>query len=355
MNSIIGPLLGVLCGIIFGVVLQRGRVCFNSAFRDLYLTKDNFMFKAGLFAVALSAIGFTAMAQFGLIKLAPSVLNWGGVIVGGLLFGMGMVLAGGCASGMTYRIGEGNTVSIVAGLVYGLSAWATGSGVLKPLTNWAANLNVVAANADPAFYNVANGGKIGPTFATLLNLNPWIPVLVFAVLIFVYLFATKTTRREGANMKWWVIGIALTLVNMLTYFLSAQYAKRQYGLGITAGWTNMLQAFTLSQSGAEKPPMFNFAGGIVLGVIIGAFIAAVVTKEFKWRVPKQGKYYAWAVLGGLMAGFGASFAKGCNIGHFLTGSSFVSVGDILATVMFILGNWLMVRILFGKPEPNIEA
>ncbi len=355
MNSLLGPILGIFCGLIFGVILQRGRICFNSAFRDLYLTRDNFMFKGGLLAVALSALGFTALAQFGLIKLAPSVLNWGGVIVGGLLFGVGMVLAGGCASGMTYRIGEGNTVSIVAGLVYGLSAWATGSGLFKPLTNWAANLNVVAANADPAYYNVANDGKIGPTVATLLNVNPWIPAIVFAVLIGLYLFGTKTTRREGANMKWWVIGIALTLVNMLTYVLSAQFAKRQYGLGITAGWTNILQAFTMSQNGADKPPVLNFAGGIVLGVILGAFLAAIVTKEFKWRVPKQGKYYAWAVAGGILTGIGASFAKGCNIGHFLTGSAFVSVGDILATLMFIVGNWTMARILFGKPEPNIEA
>jgi uncharacterized membrane protein YedE/YeeE len=355
MNTLIGPLLGILCGVIFGVILQRGRVCFNSAFRDLYLTKDNFMFKGGLLTVALSAISFTAMAQFGLIKLGPAILNWGGIIVGGLFFGMGMVLAGGCASGMTYRIGEGNTPSIVAGLVYGLSAWATSAGALKPLTNWASKLDLVAVNADPTYYNVAGGTKIGPTVATLLNVNPWIPAIGFAALIFIYLFATKTTRREGANMKWWVIGIALTLVNSLTYFLSAQYAKRQYGLGITAGWTNILQTFTLSQNGAEKPPMLNFAGGIVVGVIVGALIAAIVTKEFKWRAPKQGKYYAYAALGGLMAGFGAAFAKGCNIGHFLTGTSFVGIGDIIASIMFILGNWFMARILFGKPDPNIAA
>jgi hypothetical protein len=355
MNPSTGPLIGIFCGILFGVVLQRGRVCFNSAFRDLYLTKDNFMFKGVLFAVALSAISFTGMAQFDLIKLAPSVLNWGGIIVGGLFFGMGMVLAGGCASGLTYRIGEGNTVSIAAGLVFGLSAWATSSGLLKPLTTWAAKLDFTAINADPAYYNVGTGGKIGPTVATLLGVNPWVPAIVFAGLVFIYLFATKTTRREGANMQWWLIGIALAFVNSLTYYLSARFAKRQFGLSITAGWTNILQAFTLSQNGADRPPVLNFAGGIVLGVVLGAFLAAIVTKEFKWRVPKQGKYYALAVAGGLLAGFGAGFARGCNISHFLTGVSFVSIGDILATMMFILGNWLMTRLLFGKPEPNIKA
>ena len=351
----IGPLLGILCGIILGVILQRGRVCFNSAFRDLYLVKDNFMFKAGLLAIALTAIGFLAMAQFGLIKLAPSVLNWGGVIVGGLLFGMGIVLAGGCASGMSYRIGEGNTTSIVAGLVYGLSAWASGSGALKPLKAWAANLSVTMQNPDPVIYNTGEKVSIGPTLSSILNMNPWVVTLVFAAIIFAYLFLTKTTKREGANMQWWVIGIALTLVNMLTYYLSATFAKRQYGLGITAGWTNILQTWTLSQNGTETAPSLNFAGGIVVGVILGALVAALVKGEFKWRTPREGKYYAYAVLGGIMAGFGANFAAGCNIGHFLTGSSLLSVASLVASIFFILGNWIMSRIMFGAPDRDIKA
>ena len=354
MNALVAPLFGLLCGTIFGVILQRGRVCFNAAFRDLFFTGENSLFKAGLLTIALSALSFTGLAQLGLIKLAPSVLNWGGVIIGGLFFGMGIALAGGCASGMTYRIGEGNTVAIVAGLAYGLSAWSTSSGLLRPLTKWAANLDLAAINADPAYYNVGSGGKIGPTVATLMNLNPWIPAIVFAVLIFIYLFATKTTKRADVSMPWWAIGIALTLINSFTYVISARFANRQYGLGITSGWTNLLQAFTLSQNGADKPPVVNFAGGIVLGVILGAFLSALVTREFKWRLPKQGKTYALAALGGLMAGFGAAFAKGCSVGHFLTGTSFVSVGDILASLMFVLGNWLMIRLLIGKTTSIIE-
>lgn len=346
----LGPILGIVCGLLLGIVLQRGRVCFNSAFRDLYLTKDNFMFKAGILAIALTSIGFLLLAQLGLVKLNPAVLNWGGVVVGGLLFGMGMVLAGGCASGMTYRIGEGNTTSIVAGVAFGLSAWASGSGVLKPLKAWADGLKVVAQNADPAYYVSGEGTAIGPTLATIVKVNPWIPTLVFAGLLLLYVFCTKTTKREGANMKWWVIGVALTVVNMLTYVLSAKFAKRQYGLGITAGWTNILQTWTTTNSGAENAPKLNFAGGIVIGVILGALIMALVYKEFKWRVPKDGKYYAYAVLGGVMAGFGSNFASGCNIGHFLTGSSLLSISSIVASVFFILGNWTMTRILFGKPD-----
>lgn len=345
----IGALLGILCGALLGFVLQRGRVCFSSAFRDLYLAKDNYIFKAGLLAIALTAIGFMLLAQFGLIKLAPSALNWGGVIVGGYLFGVGMVLAGGCAGGMTSRIGEGSATHIVAGLVYGLSAWSASSGVLKPLKSWANGMKVIVKNVDPKFFVSGEGTAIGPSLTNMFNIDPWIPTLVFAAIILVYLFITKTTKREGASMKWWVIGLALTAINMLTYYLSAQFAKRQYGLGITAGWINILKTWTLANTDIETSSTLNFAGGIVIGVILGAFISALIRKEFKWRLPESGKDYAYAVLGGLLAGFGANFAGGCSIGHFLTGSSLLSLSSLLASLFFLFGNWTMTRIIYGSP------
>lgn len=335
-----GPVLGILCGIVFGVVLQRGRICFNSAFRDLRMSHDNFMFKAGLLTIAIMAIGHVALAQFGLIKMAPPGISFAAMAIGGLCFGMGMVLAGGCASGTTYRIGEGFTTSILAGLTYGVFAIATQRGFLSPITKALSGTWTMVPNPDPALYA---GEKIGPTIATALGISPWIAAIAFAALICVYLFATKTTKREGANMKWWAISIALSLVALLTYVVST-WTGRNYGLGITAGWNNFLTTIMDVES------KINFAGGIVIGVIIGAFIAAVATKEFKIRAPKQGKYYLYAVLGGILMGFGATLAKGCNIGHFITGNGLMSLGSLFASVMFIIGNWIMVRILFGKAE-----
>lgn len=163
------PVLGIVSGILFGIVLQRGRVCFNSAFRDLSMTKDNFMFKAGLFAIALSSVAYLALAQFGLIKLAPPAFNWIALIVGGLCFGVGMVLAGGCASGTTYRVGEGFTTSWLAALVFAVFALATNNGFLKPITEALSKSWITIPNPNIAIYA---GEKIGPTIASLLKINP---------------------------------------------------------------------------------------------------------------------------------------------------------------------------------------
>jgi len=65
-------------------------------------------------AIAVETIGFQLMAALGVIKLNPLAFIPAAQIVGGFAFGMGMVLAGGCASGVTYRIGEGNAVAIIA-------------------------------------------------------------------------------------------------------------------------------------------------------------------------------------------------------------------------------------------------
>ena len=326
---------GLLTGLVFGFVLQRGRVCFNSAFRDLRMMKDNFMFKVGLLAIAGQIVGFLAMAQLGLINLNPPALNWVGVTLGAFLFGLGMVLAGGCASGTTYRIGEGNTTSWLAGLVYGLFAWATRSGFLSPIQKAISGFTVKVPQNNPLFLEEA-----GPTLATVFNVNPWIVGLLFAALICVYLFGTKTTPRKTAPWGWVKTGLLIVPVAMFAFY-SSSLVGRNYGLGITGGWVGLLSSVTtnvpLSWDAAE-----------ILGIILGAGITAAVYKEFKLRVPKSGKTYLYVVIGGALMGFGATIAGGCNIGHFLSGVPQLAISSIVASVFFILGNWTMVRILYGK-------
>ncbi|KPL69985.1 transporter [Ornatilinea apprima] len=329
-------LLGLLTGVAFGFVLQRGRVCFNSAFRDLRMMKDNFMFKAGLLAIAVQIIAFLAMSQLGLIHLNPKPLNLIGSIVGGYIFGLGMVLAGGCASGTTYRISEGNTTAWLAGLVYGIFAWATQSGFLSPLMKAISQFNITVA-PNSALYL---GEQTGPTLATMLNINPWIAGLVVAALLFAYLFGTKTTPRDTATWGWIKTGLLVVPVAMFGFW-SSTISGRPYGLGITGGWINILKAIQTNE-------LLNWEGAEVLGIMIGAGITAVIFKEFKLRVPKNGKTFLYVVAGGVLMGFGAVFAGGCNIGHFLTGIPQLAISSIVAGIFFILGNWTMVRILYGK-------
>ncbi|MEE9929232.1 selenium metabolism membrane protein YedE/FdhT [Microvirgula aerodenitrificans] len=101
------PKLGfaALFGLAFGLIIERAQVCFTSAFRDLWITGRTQMAKAIILGMAVSAIGIFSYVQMG---AEPKIL-WAGpnAVIGGLLFGFGIVLAGGCETGWMYRAVEG--------------------------------------------------------------------------------------------------------------------------------------------------------------------------------------------------------------------------------------------------------
>jgi len=325
---------GLLIGIIFGVILQRGRICFNSAFRDVLIFKDNYLMKLAALAIALQSITLLLFAQLGVIKLAPMPLNWIANIVGGYIFGLGMVLAGGCASGVTYRIGEGMTTSWLAGLIFGLTAQATSSGLFSNWMKWLGKLNVTVKPNSSVY-----ASKVGPTLATIFNVNPWIVTLIVAALLIWYAFGTKTSQRE-TKLNWIWAAVLIAILQPIAWWASAA-AGRNYGLGITGGWTNILSVYTANKQ-------LNWIGIEVLGIIIGAMISAIAAKEFKLRMPKDPKTYLQVMVGGALMGFGAATAGGCNIGHFLTGVPTLAISSIVSSIFFILGNWTMAWLLFGR-------
>jgi hypothetical protein len=97
--------LAALFGLAFGLLIERAQICFTSAFRDLWLTGRTQMAKAIIIGMAVSTIGIYSYVQLG---VAPKIL-WAGpnAVLGGLLFGFGIVMAGGCETGWMYRAMEG--------------------------------------------------------------------------------------------------------------------------------------------------------------------------------------------------------------------------------------------------------
>lgn len=114
------PKLGIfmLFGLAFGVILQRAGFCFTASFRDLFTSGDGRLARGVIIAMAIAMLGF-AILQGQEIR-EPFVLPVGWhTLVGGYFFGLGMVLAGGCATGTLFRIGEGS-VQLLAALFGGM-------------------------------------------------------------------------------------------------------------------------------------------------------------------------------------------------------------------------------------------
>lgn len=107
-------------GLAFGYILQRSRFCFTASMRDPYLTKGTTVTRAVLLAFALTTVAFTAI-KYGYFIKGLSIPGMGYVVpislataVGALLFGTGMVIAGGCASGTLMRVGEGFFMNMIS-------------------------------------------------------------------------------------------------------------------------------------------------------------------------------------------------------------------------------------------------
>ena len=160
--------------------------------------------------------------------------------------------------------------------------------------------------------------------------------------MFVYAFATKTTKRASSPWKWQVIAIMAAIVSVIAYALR-QYVSYgpAYGLGITGGWVSFLKYVT---SGSY----IGWSGAIVIGVIVGSGVMAAIKKEFKIRVPRRPKAFIPVLAGGAIMGFGAALAGGCNIGHILTGVPHLAWGSLLAACFIILGNWLGYYLVYAR-------
>jgi len=327
-------LTGLLVGIAFGFVLQRGRFCMNSAFRDVVTLQDFTLLKSVGVALLVELIGFTALSMAGVITLNPKTFFWGANIVGGFVFGVGMVIAGGCASGITYRVGEGLAAAFTAVLGLAIGGYITAAGFLNP----------IAIGLQTSTKVVAGDGS-NLTLANLFGIDHHAMALVIALIAVVAwaIYIRKNGNDEdNRDWSWMSTGVAIGLIGTIAFPLSAA-AGRNYPLGVTAGWVANLKTIL---PGVEGSP--GWLGWMVIGIVIGALIAAYSADELKLRIPP------WKTLlktfgGGCLMGFGAVTSGGCNIGHILSGVPQLAISSILGGIFIILGAWTAAYFLFIRP------
>ena len=326
-------LTGLVLGICFGFVLQRGRFCMNSAFRDIITAKDYTLFKSLGVAILVQLIGFATLVAASVVTFNPKPLVWGANIIGGFIFGIGMVIAGGCASGITYRIGEGMGGAFTALLGFSLTAYLTKYSFLKPIKDFLQSSTKVTT---------AEGANL--TLANIVGMDPIILAYIIgfiALLIWAYFLRTQGKDDSTRDWSWMSTGVAIGLIGVIAFPLSAA-TGRMYPLGITSGWSNIVSVILPGDAS------ISWEGWLVIGVVIGAFIAAFAANELKLRMPSW-KTMGLTFLGGLLMGFGAVVSSGCNVGHILSGVPQLSLGSILGSIFIVLGGWATAYLMFIRP------
>jgi uncharacterized membrane protein YedE/YeeE len=341
---------GLVVGVVLGFILQRGQFCMNSAFRDTIFMKDFTMLRAYLIALVFMVIGANVLDDTGMIVLKRQTFYPVANVIGGYIFGLGMVLAEGCGSGIIYRTGEGLLSAWIAAFCFAVGIAATTNGILNPLLMVLKNEGL----------GLSLAGKPNAALWELIGDGPaikWSVISALSLVLSFFIFRGRpfaVKKREG--FAWPLTGVLVGVMGVASFWAS-QFWGGGFARGLSFATPTGELFFTVLTGNAESRffPMFSlgpfritWAVFYLIGVPLGSYVSAKALRKFKWRVPSA-RQLVTIMVGGIMMGFGAVLAGGCNVGQALTGFSTLSMGSIVATVAILAGNWTMVYFKFVRP------
>lgn len=313
-------------GLALGFVLQRGGFCLVRAISNAVLIRDTTILRAYVLALLVAMVGVQVIQNLGLVDIPVRPLHWAANIVGGLLFGVGMILAGGCSGSTWYRVGEGAIGAWVILVGFAIGATTASVGLLDPLRRALQRYALTLPDGS------------APTLANVTGLSPW---LVIAVLALVAAWWMRRSRGEPEHSKWpWpATGLAVGVMIAVGWWASS-FGDRPVGITFAANTGHLL---TYPMVG--YPNRVTWSMLMALGVPVGAFVAAYRTGEFRWKLPP-----GWSLVkifaGGLLMGSSALVAEGCNINQGLTNSATLAVGSLLTFASMAAGAWLTLWTLY---------
>ena len=329
-------------GIVLGLTLERGRICFVSAFRDVFMFKNPWLLNGILISIGSTAIATGLLSDY--LGIRPIMLgtSWL-VIVGGLIFGLGVSLAGACASGMLFRIPEGYVANLLelVGFSAGVLLWA--EFLEAPLSHMYSSpigiYSILGLRAD--VYSLLTGAAF---IIAGLYLGRFVP--------------KKTQTKKENQMSWtldprraWDPRLAgLILAGIVTIMFVVTPTSL---LGFTAPYAT-LGAWFLSAVGINMRNV-PWVGQWYLGIypllvlticaFLGAALGAGAGRNFRVRIPKNKIRLIQGTVGGMLAGLGAGVGLGCNVGNFFVGfGERMDLAAVLFTPGLILGIYLGFKI-----------
>ncbi len=326
-------LLGILIGLAFGVAAQMSRFCLRRSVVEF--TVGHFpAFGVWLMAFLVAMLGTQALVLDGKVSFVDhrfhvSALPILTVLVGGALFGAGMVLTRGCISRLTVLSATGNLRAAICIIVFAVVAHAALKGVLAPL-----RLALGALTLDVGEF--ANLGNL-PGGAVL-----WMAIALVVLAAVIY--------RSGAHVTHLLLGAVIGMLVPLGWFGTGVFLQDAFdpipmaSISFTAPWAD-----TLFWSVASTSIAAGFGTGLVGGTLLGSFLTAASRGELglqSFEAPRQTMRY---LLGAAMMGLGGVLAGGCTVGAGLSGTASLSLSAVLALAAMIASACLASRLIDGRP------
>lgn len=360
---------GFALAFVFGFTAARTNFCTMGALSDIVNMGSWTRMRTWMLAVAVAMLGTAFLSATGQVDLAKSVvqrplLPWLSLLMGGVLFGVGMTIAGGCANRNLVRLGGGSIRSLVVLTFLAIASYMTLKGLFG---QWRASW------LDPVRFDLAAFGWTDSSLATAVGkatglaprvaLPLTVAVVAAALLVFVF-----KDRRFRVNKVQVVGAVVMGAVIAAGWYVSGHlgYGENPETLETVYFATNSRTLESLSFVGplayslemlllwTDKSLHLTFGIAAVLGTIAGAALHALSTRSFRWEGFASLADLRRQLAGAVLMGAGGVTAAGCTIGQGLSGVSTLAIGSFIAVAGIALGGVATLRFILWQEERQPE-
>ena len=340
---------GLLLGMVFGFIVYRTNFCTMGSISDILSFGDYRRFRSWLLAGGVAVLGVAWIESAGVANMDDSMymssnLTWGAHVVGGLLFGFGMVFSGGCISRNLVRAGGGDLRSIVVLLITGIFGFMTIGGLLGPLriavfTPPSTDLSGIGMEFQGLgdLLSVITGMQIESASMTMS--------LIVGIALLIYCFMDKGFRSSSRHV---IAGVGIGLCVVFGWFLTglafddfADFPVQLISLSYvrpTGDTIDYMMRYT-----ALGPPGFGVV--TTVGALLGGTIGAVSMKRFNLTTFADKQDSIRNMFGAALMGIGGVLALGCTVGQALTGFSTLAIGSIITFIFIVIGGILGMKVM----------
>lgn len=342
--------------IVFGLAAQFSRFCLVGGLSSYQQSRDGRRMAVYLAAIGVAILATTLIQYFSGIDLdqtRPAYRSpdfaWGRYLIGGFVFGVGMVLARGCPVRSLVKVTQGNLQALLAVIFMALAAYAMTRTSLyaTAFLPWVGHLST----------NLDAFGIKHQDLASILGGGRALYLTLAIVISALLLFTSWRWLPLRANWLGWLGALSIGIVVGLAFWVTGgplgqaasdaaeMMNNPQQGLG--------LQSFTFSAPMGDvayflqHPTIFatiTFGVVAVFGLLLGSLISALIRREFQWTIPHSWKEWVRTIIGALLVGGGSVLAMGCTVGHGLSGISTLALGSFMALAAIMVGAWITLRI-----------
>jgi uncharacterized membrane protein YedE/YeeE len=319
-------LVGLVVGLVFGIAAQRSRFCLRASAVEFARAQLGPRMAVWLLTFSTALAWTQGAVVLGIInpdetRIMSVAGSYSGAILGGLMFGVGMILARGCSGRLLVLAATGNLRSVMNGLIFAVVAQMALSGWLAPVRNWLAALWTT-----PAGRNVDLGEALSLPHGT--GLAGGLAAAAFAIWL-----AQRNRIGAGRLVMASGVGFSVALGWIGTSMLAAVSFEpvAVQSATFTGPSANTLMFFLTDN------PVLRFDVGLVAGVFAGAFLASIIAGDFRFQGFDGPAPMRRGMIGAALMGFGGMLAGGCAIGNGLTGASILAETAWIALVFMWVG------------------